>query len=69
MHSVNTANSNINVEDKVFPVPRIQWVTLAFSPGVRRPGREADHSPSTNAEFMNSGATIPLPDTFSWRGG
>jgi hypothetical protein len=27
----------------------IQWVTGARSPAVKRPGREADHSPPTNA--------------------
>jgi hypothetical protein len=29
----------------------IQWVPGAFSPGVKRPGREADHSPPTSLEF------------------
>jgi hypothetical protein len=30
--------------------PPIQWVPGALSPGVKRQGREADHSPLTNAE-------------------
>jgi hypothetical protein len=30
--------------------PAIQWVPGALSPGVKRPGREADHSPSACAE-------------------
>jgi hypothetical protein len=30
--------------------PPIQWVPGALSPGVKRPGREADHSPPTSAE-------------------
>jgi hypothetical protein len=30
--------------------PHIQWVPGALSPGVRRQGREADHSPPTSAE-------------------
>jgi hypothetical protein len=30
--------------------PPIQWVPGAFSPGVKRQEREADHSPPTNAE-------------------
>jgi hypothetical protein len=30
--------------------PPIQWVSEALSPGVKRPGREADHSPPTSAE-------------------
>jgi hypothetical protein len=28
----------------------ILWVPGALSPGVKRPGREADHSPPTSAE-------------------
>jgi hypothetical protein len=31
--------------------PPIQWVLGALSPGVKRPGREADHSPPINAEI------------------
>jgi hypothetical protein len=30
--------------------PPIQWVLRALSPRVKRPGREADHSPRVNAE-------------------
>jgi hypothetical protein len=30
--------------------PPIQWVPGALSPGVKRPGREADHPPPTSAE-------------------
>jgi hypothetical protein len=30
--------------------PPIQWVPGAISPGIKRPGREADHSPLTSAE-------------------
>jgi hypothetical protein len=30
--------------------PPIQWVPGALSPGVKRPGREADHSPPASAE-------------------
>jgi hypothetical protein len=31
--------------------PPIQWVTGALSIGVKRPEREAAHSPPSNAEF------------------
>jgi hypothetical protein len=31
--------------------PPIQWVPGAFSLGVKRPGREADHSPPFSAEI------------------
>jgi hypothetical protein len=31
----------------------IQWVPEALSPGVKRSGREADHSPPSSAEVKN----------------
>jgi hypothetical protein len=31
--------------------PPIQWVQRAISPGVKRPGLEADHSPPSSAEL------------------
>jgi hypothetical protein len=30
--------------------PPIQWVPRALSSGIKRPGREADNSPTANAE-------------------
>jgi hypothetical protein len=33
--------------------PSIQWIPGALSPGVKRPRREADHSPPTSAEAKN----------------
>jgi hypothetical protein len=33
---------------------------------VKRPGREADHSPPSSAEVMNDGAILPLPHMPSW---
>jgi hypothetical protein len=38
------------------------------SPGVKRPGREADPLLPPNGEVENGGAIPPLPDTSSWRG-
>jgi hypothetical protein len=35
-------------------------------PGVKRPGREADHSPPSNAEVKNGGAIPPLSHMPSW---
>jgi hypothetical protein len=37
-----------------------------FSPGVKRPGREAAHSPPSRAEVRNGGAIPPLPYMSSW---
>jgi hypothetical protein len=34
--------------------PPIQWVPGTLSPRVKRPGREADHSPPSSAEVMNA---------------
>jgi hypothetical protein len=39
----------------------------AVFPGVKQPGREADHSPPSSAEVKNGGAILPLPHTSSWR--
>jgi hypothetical protein len=36
-------------------------------PGVKRQGREADHSPTTSSEVKKKcGSTHPLPHTSSW---
>jgi hypothetical protein len=35
---------------KLSTQPPVQWVPGALSPGVKRPGREDDHSPPTSAE-------------------
>jgi hypothetical protein len=47
--------------------PPIQWVPWVF-PGVKRPGRAADHSPPSSAKVKNTGAIPPLPHTPSWYG-
>jgi hypothetical protein len=39
----------------------IQWVPAAISPGVKRPGREVDHLPSTSAEVRNMWAYTSTP--------
>jgi hypothetical protein len=52
--------------------PPIQWVPEDLSLGVKRPGREADHSPPSSAEVKNAWSyistspirtetTLPLP--------
>jgi hypothetical protein len=47
--------------------PSIQWVPGALSVGVKRPGREADHSrPPSNAEVKNAWRYTPFPQTPSW---
>jgi hypothetical protein len=46
----------------------MQCVPGAFSPGLKRQGREADHSPPSSAEVKNGGAIPPLPHTSSWHG-
>jgi hypothetical protein len=39
-----------------------------FSPDIKRPGREADHSPPLNTEVKNGGTIPLLPHTSSKRG-
>jgi hypothetical protein len=34
--------------------PPIQWLSGDLSPGAKRPGREADHSPQTSAKVKNN---------------
>jgi hypothetical protein len=48
--------------------PPIQLVSGALSPGVKRPEREADHSPPNSAEVRNTWIYTSLPHTSSWRG-
>jgi hypothetical protein len=40
----------------------------AFSPAVKWPGCEADHSPPSSAEIKNGGAVSSVLHTSSWRG-
>jgi hypothetical protein len=47
--------------------PPIQWIPGALSLGVKRPGREADHSPPSSAEIKNGVAIPPLPHMSLWR--
>jgi hypothetical protein len=40
---------------------------MAFSPGVERPGREADQLPPPSTEVKDCGSVHPLLRTPSWR--
>jgi hypothetical protein len=47
----------------------IQWVPGALSLGVKRPGREAHHSPLSSAEIKECVELyLHFPNTSSWRG-
>jgi hypothetical protein len=41
--------------------PPIQWVSGFISPGVKQPGREADHSPRSSAEVKYSWSFTSTP--------
>jgi hypothetical protein len=41
--------------------PPIQWIPVAPSLGVKRPGREADHSPPSSAEVKNAWSYTSIP--------
>jgi hypothetical protein len=45
----------------------IQWVARALSPGVKRPGREADHSPEASAEVKKIWICTSTSYMPSWR--
>jgi hypothetical protein len=49
------------------PTQPIHWVRGALSLGVKRPGREADHSPPSSAEVACLELYIHSPNTSSWR--
>jgi hypothetical protein len=42
--------------------PPIQWIKWAVSPGVKRPGCEADHLPPANAEVENAWRCTSSPN-------
>jgi hypothetical protein len=46
--------------------PPVQWLPISLSPGLKRQGRKADHSPPSSVEVKNCGAIPALPHTFSW---
>jgi hypothetical protein len=49
--------------------PPIQWVSGAISLGVKRPGRETDHSPPSSDEVKECVELyFHSPNTPSWRG-
>jgi hypothetical protein len=54
---------------ETFTQPPIQWEPGALSLGVKRPGREADHSPPSSAEVKEGVELYPLyPNSPFWRG-
>jgi hypothetical protein len=48
--------------------PPNQWVPGALFPGVKWPGRDADHSPLSSAEAKKGGGKPPLPHMSSRQG-
>jgi hypothetical protein len=47
--------------------PPVQWVPGALFPGVKRPGRGANHSPSSRAGVKNAWSYTFTPNTPPWR--
>jgi hypothetical protein len=46
--------------------PPTQLVPEVVSSGVKRPGRESDHSHPSSVDVENSGVILPVPHTSSW---
>jgi hypothetical protein len=70
-----TARFRFPVGARLFSSPQspnqAQSAPLQWAPGspflaVKRPRREADHSPPSSAEVKNGGAIPPLPHLPSW---
>jgi hypothetical protein len=55
--------SRIGVVSTQQTQPLVQWVPGAHSQGLKRPGREADHSPSPSTKVKNTGAARSFPLT------
>jgi hypothetical protein len=51
------------------PQPRIQWVPRALSPGLKRQGHEADHSPPTSAKVKKTFVYAAIYQYVLWRSG
>jgi hypothetical protein len=58
---------SIQTGSKAYPASSPMGAGNTF-PGVKRLGREADHSPPSSSEVKNGGAIPALPHTSSWRG-
>jgi hypothetical protein len=54
LHSVQTGS-------EAHPAPYTMGTGGLFSLGVKRPGREVDHSPPSSAKVKNGGDIPPLP--------
>jgi hypothetical protein len=70
-----TAGVRLSAEARVFStrqrsdrlrptLPPIQWVPGTIFPRLKRPGREAEHSPPSSAEVKYGGTLPPLPIYF-----
>jgi len=46
----------------------VLWIPEILFPGVRRPSRDTDHSPTSSARLRMRWALPSLPRTSSWRG-
>jgi hypothetical protein len=65
-NTVRATNFHFSLSSRPTTQSPIQWVPGALSQGVKRPGSEAEHSPSTNVEVKKRGFINPLPHTSSW---
>jgi hypothetical protein len=58
---------NFSLHHRVQTGSGVHPASCRFPRGVKQPGREGDHSPSSSAEVKNVWP-VPPPSTFSWRG-
>lgn len=60
----STVNSTLDLEPNFTP---IRWVKGALTPGLKRPGSEANHIMSPTAEFKNAWRRNYTPFLLFWR--
>jgi hypothetical protein len=46
--------------------PPMQWIQRDLSAGIKRQGREAEHSPPSSAEVRNGRTATPFPHMPAW---
>jgi hypothetical protein len=56
-----------NVQTSPGAHPDSYLIPGALSSGVKRPGRDANHSPPSSASVKKDGAILTLPQTSAWR--
>jgi hypothetical protein len=61
-----TSLRRVQTGSGAYPASYLMDTQGIFSPGVKRPGNESDHSPPSSSEVKNGAVITPLPHISSW---